>query len=361
MRKRLRNRLFLLAVGWTCCGMLIGGCWDYHDINHRAIPVLMGISEGEDKAYKVSLQIPIPTETKLTIKVVSEEANTVSEAIDNIKINIENYIDLLSVQMIVFDQAIAKRGLLVTLSNVILSRELAPKAILAITDDDMVKLLKNSKNAINNDVSTFYKFSNKRAGWTPKTAKTSILEAYTSSISYTEDIIVPIIGPGKETVLTFKGSAVLRQGKMVGRLGDEETLFMNLVTNRYYGAAVEVVDNASVTIQSAHVRWKETLEGKNARITGNINIHASLTEMSGPNTRAELVNKLEVLIKKRLERLTVKLMSSGSDPIGLGNHFRSKLAVNKLRNWRDVYYPNLQVSYNVKVRINNYGGLMQEE
>nr|WP_279591528.1 Ger(x)C family spore germination protein [Paenibacillus sp. BK720] len=346
---------------WLCCGLLTGGCWDSHDINHRSIPVIIGISKGQEKAYKVSLQIPIPAERKLTVKVVSREASTVSAAINAIRVDVENYIDLLSVQLIVFSQELAQAGLHEELTNVIRSRNFSPKALLAITDGDMEELLTNSNNAISNDVTTFYKFSNKRAGWTPRTTKTSLLDAFAATRSYTQDTMIPIIKPGRRTVLEFDGSALLKKGKMVGRLNEEEIVAINVVSNNYYGADVEVMQNASVTIRSAHIDWQSKMTGSGPELLGKLSIQASLTESEAVKSASEHEKELQVEFTKKLENVTNKLVKSGCDPMGLGNHFRSKIPFNKLTNWRTEYYPKLKIKYSVHVVINNLGELVQED
>ncbi|WP_165279899.1 Ger(x)C family spore germination protein [Paenibacillus protaetiae] len=358
MRNRLPRRVCIIAI-CICCSFITGGCWDYHDINHRSIPLIIGISKGKEKAYSVSLQIPIPAEKKLTVKVISSEGNTASEAVNNIRINVENYIDLLSVQLIVISQDLAQEGIKEELANTIRSRNFSPKALLAITNGDMEQLLNNSKQAVTHDVTTFYKFSNKRAGWTPKTAKTRLIDVFASTRSYTQDVMVPIIKPGRETVLDFDGSALLNKGTMVGKLNVDETLIVNVVSNRYYGADVEVLQNGSATIRSARMKWSSSMTGGRPVITGKLFLKASLTESRSGIARSEYKKELEQLFQSRLERVTNKLLQSGCDPIGFGNHFRSEIPFHKLANWRTDYYPKLQVNYRVHAEFDNLGSLVQ--
>ncbi|QHW31162.1 Ger(x)C family spore germination protein [Paenibacillus rhizovicinus] len=360
MRKRLRIGVRLLAV-WLGCGLMTTGCWDYHDINHRTVPVIMGISKGQEKRYKVSLQIPIPAERKLNVKVVSREAATVSEGIDVIRVDVENYIDLLSIQLIVVSQGIAQEGLKDEMANAIRSTMFSPKTLLAVTSGDMVELLSNTKNAITNDITTFYKFANKRAGWTPKTAKTSLMESFVSTRSYTQDILLPIIKPGRETVLEFDGSALMKEGKMIGRLSDQETLFVNVVTNRYYGADVEVLQNASLTILAAHMNWSSRMTGNGPELVGKLRLQTSLSESRTEKSKSQHVSDLETLFSKNLKQVTDKLIQTGADPMGMGNHFRSKIPFEKLAKWRSDYYPELKVRYHVQVEIANLGSLVQAE
>ncbi|MDR6550897.1 Ger(x)C family spore germination protein [Paenibacillus qinlingensis] len=360
MCKRVRTGICLLAV-WLGCGLITTGCWDYHDINQRTVPVIMGVSKGQEKKYKVSLQIPIPAERQLNVKVVSREASTISEGIDNIRTDIENYIDLLSIQLIVVSQELAREGLQDALANAIRATAFPPKTLLAVTDSDMEELLSNTKKAITSDVTTFYKFANKRAGWTPKTAKASLMESFSSTQSYTQDVLLPIIKPGRETVLEFDGSAIMKKGKMIGRLSDKETLVVNVITNRFYGADVEVLENASLTIRSAHMNWSSRVTENGPELVGKLSLQTSLSESIIEKPKSEHKSDLEKLFLKDLDSVTNKLIQTGADPLGLGNHFRSKIPFEKLAKWRSDYYPELKVHYLVQVKINNLGSLVQAE
>ncbi|SFS52214.1 Ger(x)C family spore germination protein [Paenibacillus sp. BC26] len=341
--------------------LLLSGCWDSHDINLRTMPIIVGVAKGESQAFEITLQIPIPAEKAFSIKTISQESSSISSAFDNMRINIENYIDMLDIEMVVFHESVAVEGLEDEFNNAIRTRGIPPRSLVAITDANMKELFTNTNHAIQSDVTTFFKYSNKAAGWTPKTAKTKLWEAYESTKSYTEDVIIPIIRPGKETVLVFPGSAVMREGKMVGRLGKEETLFVNVVTNRYHGAALEVLKSANLTILSAKVKWKARLSKEGPVLDAKLFVKAAVTESRKDASEEELTKEMESYMAGQLTRLTAKLQKYKSDPLGLGNQFRSKLPLDDLKRWRSDYYPKLKVNYKVNVVINNFGNLEQEE
>ncbi|SDW80116.1 Ger(x)C family spore germination protein [Paenibacillus sp. CF384] len=341
--------------------LLLSGCWDSHDINLRTMPVIIGIGKGESQAYNVTLQIPIPAEDTFSIKTVSQESSSIGLAFDNMKINIENYIDLLDIEMVVFHESVAHEGLEEEFNNAVRTRGIPPRSLVAITDANMKELFTNTNKAIKSDVTTFLKFSNKAAGWTPKTAKTKMWEAYESTKSYTQDVIIPIIRPGKETVLNFPGSAVMREGKMVARIGQEETMFANVVTNRFHGAAIEVLKSANLMILNAKMKWKARLTQDGPTLDGTLYVKAALTESREDASEEELTAEMEKYMTDQLYRLTAKLQRFKSDPLGFGNHFRNKLQLEELKRWRTDYYPKLKVNYKVKVVINNFGNLEREE
>jgi hypothetical protein len=96
-------------------------------------------------------------------------------------------------------------------------------------------------------------------------------------------------------------------------------------------------------------------------MVGKLYLQAALTESNTDVPKSKYEEDLKELFQHHLERVTNKLLQSGCDPMGLGNHFRSQIPFDKLANWRSDYYPNLKISYDVHVEINNLGSLVQEE
>lgn len=51
----IRSTLRILVI--LCLAFTLSGCWDNKDINHRTLPLVMGVSKQDDE-YKVVLQDP---------------------------------------------------------------------------------------------------------------------------------------------------------------------------------------------------------------------------------------------------------------------------------------------------------------
>src|SRR5690606_5495686 len=127
-----RVLLILLII----CIMFQTGCWDTRDINHRLLPVAIGISKQENE-YKVFLKIPIPDGEKTKLKIISETGETVSKAVDKISINMESTVDLLHVKVIVIDKMTAEDGVKDIISGFMRARVVSPKALVAISDENI--------------------------------------------------------------------------------------------------------------------------------------------------------------------------------------------------------------------------------
>ncbi|NEW06792.1 hypothetical protein GK047_12290 [Paenibacillus sp. SYP-B3998] len=265
MRKLLHYRVWLALV-WISCGSLISGCWDSHDINLRTMPVIMGIAKGSSHRYEVTLQIPIPVEKGLSMKIVSQSINCYNGCR--------------------YEATIAQY-----------------------------------KKAIMNDVTTFFKYSNPRPAGIPKyrrqvygkpmrPRKTSFYRLF----ALVKKRFFPSLDP-----LCWKreDDCAIEQRRHPS---------YKLKSNNYYGAAVEVLENANITLESAKMRWSARLTKEDPTIDGKLFIRSALTESKEKATINELVSSLQSLMtdqylmcyKRRSDK--IKKSAIYADPICL-EHF----------------------------------------
>ena len=88
--------------------LFLNGCWDNQDIDKRVIPLVMGISIGDDGGYKVSLQIPTTKKEATQARVVTENGKTVPEVLDHIQMNSEDVVDYSRLGLLIIDDTVAK-------------------------------------------------------------------------------------------------------------------------------------------------------------------------------------------------------------------------------------------------------------
>ncbi|GJM83077.1 hypothetical protein HMSSN139_55730 [Paenibacillus sp. HMSSN-139] len=93
----------------ACCTLALGGCWDNRDINHRSLPVVMGISK-EDAKYKVFLDIPQSSQEGTRSMLVTRTGQTITEVVDDISSNLETRVDLLHLKVIILSENMPRKG-----------------------------------------------------------------------------------------------------------------------------------------------------------------------------------------------------------------------------------------------------------
>lgn len=335
---------------------ILSACWDNRDINHRSLPVTMGISYQEHK-YKVFLQISEPVENTTRIRILTGTGKTITQAVDNISLNMESSVDLLHLKIIIFSKKYAQQGVTDSISGFMRSRDISPKAIAVICDEDLDSFFNAVQKSMKPEGITLYDSFEKNAGWNPQVAQTRIWQVYRSIHSFTRDVAIPIIKSGKSTIIEHIGSAVIKNGKMVGQISSDETLLFNAFNGESTQGKIEVMDHASVLIVSNTMNNKSKLMGKRPYLKSKINLKVSLLETRGDPSSQLIKKELETLLTKRFNLLLTTIQTREADILGLGQFFRNKMPREQLQRWRSNYLPVLKMDFQIHIVIQNEGNL----
>jgi spore germination protein KC len=350
------NRRVLLVLCMISIMSTLTGCWDNRDINHRVLPVAIGISK-QGNEYKVILKIQLHDNETTKLKIVTQTGETISKAVDNISTNMESSVDLLHVKIIVIDKKTAEDGVKDIISGFMRSREVSPKALIAICDEDIENFFTNIKKTMTPDGTSLFENFDKGAGWNPQIALTRIWEVYRSVHSYTHDVAIPIIISGKSTNIEHIGSAIIKNGKMVERINNDETLLFNAFKGESTHGQIEVMTNASVLIIGNSMNIKSKMKGKQPFMEGKVNLKVVILETRGDPTRNFIKKELNAHLSKRFSHMFEKIQKSEADILALGQYFRTYIPRSELKSWRNVYYPNLKMDIQFQIDIQNEGYL----
>ncbi|MEH7010207.1 Ger(x)C family spore germination protein [Neobacillus niacini] len=329
----------------------LSGCWDYKDINHRVLPVALGIST-VDSQYEVFLKIPMTEENKINMKIFSAKGETISKAVDTISRNLESSVDLLHVKIILIERRTAEEGMKDIIAGFIRSRDVPNKALVAICDEDVKEFFSKTINGTNT-----YDFFEKNAGWDPEIALTRVWEVYRSIHSYTRDVAIPLIISGKSTAIEQVGSAVIRNGKMVEQISSDETLLFNAFKGESASGEVEVMNHATVMILSNTMLNKSKMKDKQPYIQSQINLKVVIMETRGDPSSKLIKKELNTSLTNRFNQMFSKIQKSEADILGLGQFFRNKITRKELKNWRSDYFSNLKMDIQFHIDIQNEGFL----
>ncbi|MFC5649744.1 Ger(x)C family spore germination protein [Paenibacillus solisilvae] len=354
MKQTIKHSIQLLIV--VCMAVTLSGCWDNRDINHRSLPVVMGISMHND-LYEVVLQIPEPLQNGINLRIVSESGETINQAVDKISEKMESSVDLLHLKAILIQKEYAKQGLKDSIASFMRARDISPKAIVAICDEDLDPFFANVKRTMAPKGTTLYDSFEKNAGWNPQMALTRIWEVYRSINSYTRDVAIPIYKSGKSGTVNYLGSAIIKNGKMVDQISPEETLLFNAFNGQSTQGKIEVMKSASVLILSNSMSHKSKFINDKPYLKTKITMKVSIVETRGNPTTQIIKKELDELLAKRFKRMFIKTQTREADILGLGQFFRNKIPRKQLQNWRSEYFPNLQLDLRIHTVIQNDGNL----
>lgn len=340
----------------ACCTLALGGCWDNRDINHRSLPVVMGISK-EDAKYKVFLDIPQSSQEGTRSMLVTRTGQTITEVVDDISSNLETRVDLLHLKVIIFERKYAEEGLTDSISSFMRSREISAKAMVAICDEDIDTFFNKLQERSSTNQTVLYNFFEKNAGWSPSIAVTRTWEIFRSVHSFTRDVAIPIIKSGRSTIIENKGAAIIKNGRMVGRITEDETLLMNAFDEESAHGKIEVMNHASVLIVSNSMKHHVALKDGTPYMRSQINLKVSVLETRGDPSVDMIKDELEKLLTQRFNKMFKNIQNHEADILGVGQYFRTLIPRDKLAHWRTDYLPRLKMDLAVKTTIQNEGNL----
>ncbi|KQL49788.1 hypothetical protein AN963_08785 [Brevibacillus choshinensis] len=341
----------LLMAGYL---IVSSGCSINKDINHRALPIVMGLENG-DGGYKIYLLIPNMNQSRTNVRIVTGTGKTINEILDRISKNMEIQVDLLHLKVIVFERALAEKGLGDSISSFMRARDISSKTIMAISEERLGPLFDKLKSSSTQNGMDVYNFFEKNAGWSPDVALTRIWQVFRSLHSYTNDVAIPMIKPGQTTAIASTGSAVIRNGKMVGKITSDETLLVNTFIGLGTQGKIEVMDHASVRILAEKISHSSSVVGNQVILNSNLKLKITILETKGAASVTMIKQELEALLTGRFQRLFRKTQSVKADILGVGQLFRAKIPRDRLEHWRSDYYPNMKMTIQINTIVQNEG------
>ena len=115
----------------------LSGCYDSNEIENLAYAIAVGIDKGQQKEFKLTFQIAVPTkisgggEESLTLK--SFETDNILSGLKSVSESISRQINLSHAKLIVFSEDIAKDGLSGIINGLVNTVEIRPTANIIIS------------------------------------------------------------------------------------------------------------------------------------------------------------------------------------------------------------------------------------
>ncbi|MCU6791325.1 Ger(x)C family spore germination protein [Paenibacillus sp. WQ 127069] len=345
-RLMIRIGLFLCCLG--CLGILTS-CWDTKDINKRLMPVVMGVCKNGDQPYKIILQIPSPQ--KKGSQFLEGEAQTINKAIDEIRTKSEKSVDLLHLRLFLICEKTAKSNINDIVNYGVQANDISVKGLVGIVRGDFEQTM-HHKIQSNPELSS-YDFFSEQAGWTPDNTIKRLWEVFRDINSYTQDMAIPILSKGTDTLYNFEGSAIMRRDKMVGDISPDETLIYNAFQRKYTGGTIEVSKNSSVLIKKATISHKVKWTDVGPSMQSRLKLEVVIAENRDILSDDDIAKLLKEDIEKKAEKLINRLHTYKADALGIGQYFRRIMTESQMKNWKRQWFPQMKHEVTVDITILN--------
>lgn len=359
----VKSGLLWLAVSL----LLFQSACGFKDIDNRFFVIIVGIDEGKEHLYKVSLMLAIPsprTEPGVAKSVViTKEADTIAEAVRLMKSNVDKEFDFGQTKVFVIGKSFAEhQDLSDTLDWMFRRRDIQQISLLAVGSPDAESVLKTnpkSQRIPGNDLILALSGSGTQS---PYILREYLFDFYRRIHSHGIDAYLPIIEP-EEDNLVINRALVLKDTRGRLELSSEETATLNQLVHGFRRFIIKArIDGQNVTFSASKlsIRYRFSYPPS---APPEIRLHASVVadlEDTPISFFHKDWSKLERMIAERLESqygdLLRKLQKQGVDPVGFGIRYRAVTHKGdaEIEQWKELY-PEIKFRVTVKADFKSTG------
>ncbi|KUP21239.1 Ger(x)C family spore germination protein [Paenibacillus sp. DMB5] len=364
----MRKLLLYAGIVLLC---LTTGC-EYKDIDRRIFVVAIGIDPGEEAAFKVSLKLAVPQGevTKIDEKmlIVTQESNSLSEALRLMKSKVEKELDYVHCKSIVIGEALAGRDIRHILDWAVRRRDIQLILNFAIGRPAALDVLQVKPPSERIPSNSLIMAMSGEGTESPFIASVYSYQLMRDMYEQGKDPILPIIEAESKTQFLIDKVALFDKQKLQLILNPEETRLFNLLTRpglkTNFPARVEDSEFQYYT-ESSSSKYKITTSTSGApviryRIKIKGIVEESSTQELITHTLLEKISEaggeeLSQSVKALLEKIKDKRL----DPFGWGLRYGTRHWNNETEaeDW-EALYPDLKFEVAAAVRV-KYSGLIK--
>ncbi|MEH7117603.1 Ger(x)C family spore germination protein [Neobacillus vireti] len=354
----------ILIILLSC--LFLSAC-GFKDIEKRFFVVSIGIDVPKDhsKKYLVSLKFAVPGPSKDSpneSQIVSQKANSISEAVRIIKTKVDKEIDFSHAKVIVFSEEVVKQkgnaGMYYWFTR---RRDIQKISWVNIGRPTALAVLKVKPKSEYIPSNALFLALGKEGSETPYVNPVFLFDMKYRLIERGIDPIMPII-VAKKDLFEINMVGLFNKSNLKLTLAQEETKMINFLRNREEKSAINVTKgNTMVVLNTQKVKTSYkifTTKEKHPYIKVNVSMSGTLEEASKrvPISRlSEYERAAEDEISKNFEKLLIKLQKADVDPIGFGLRYRSRhFNEDDWQEWKKLY-PNIVFKVDSKVQIQDPG------
>lgn len=383
--KRVWLALLLLVV------LLVTGCWNYRELNDMAIIGAIGIDYNEEKnSFITSTQIfnakkqassdSVGSEQSSLITFYENEAKTVHEGLRNIIYQSPKKVYAGHLDIIAFGEKFAQIHLENGLDLIFRDEESRKDFEVILVKDGTASELLKVLTPLENIPSISIKDSLNTTAFNKGATVTVGYDEFLSYL-YGEGVeaFIPVIkikGDTKnadneknistsdpDTRLEVKGIGLFKDKKLIGYLGEKESIGFSFLTNRITSTVISFeCDNkgvyAAIELVKSKTKMKANIDNDIPKFNIDLSVEAFLSEYdcSGDLRDIKVLDKIEDKATKEIKKIIEKSLTAvqkeyKTDVVGFGNY----LYRNHYKYWKknkkkwDEIYPNLE--YDIKINL----------
>ncbi|MDP4084984.1 MAG: Ger(x)C family spore germination protein [Bacillota bacterium] len=379
IKKALLFSLFIIS------SFILGGCWDQQEVNDLAFVTAAGIDKSEDGKVELTVLIFIPKGKSSQQGMEggggggaadtlfrSAEGKTIADAMSTLQEKLPRHIFWGHCKVFIFDDDLAKEGLSTHVDFILRHPQLRERSRLFVSEEkakDILSLIP----PLERDISEVLKeLSSFRIGMdvTAKDYAQMLIGDSNASALPLIKILPSTPGQEKQTIAYVTGTAIFKNGKMIGDIDDSVTRGVLWLRNEIRLATISVKPNGkndgfvSMNLLRAKSKIIPLIENGKWKIklyaVGNSNIVQNTTDLdlSSPEIIKPVEKQLKFEIKKRVNIALWEVQERmNADIFGFAEAFHQKypkIWAKQKKRWDEIF-PSVEVSFDTNIKIQNQG------
>jgi len=356
--------LFLAAV------ISLSGCANIKQSNRITFVTAIGVDK-LDEGVEVHALVAIPgdyaelspgggtTTVHTPNYILTQSGRNVADAIYKMKLITARDIEFGQTKIILFADEMAKEGLNPSLDFFMRREEFQPIVWLGYTKGTTKSILEVSPK-VPETVSDVLTDTFAQSGSdTFEILPVYLYKFYSLTDNSGQNGYMPIVEATEEgNKLQISGTALYTRDKTVGTLTPVETRTLQLLQRRKLKSTSFTEKDGTVVLVQYHTRFKMDKDTLVVRIEMKTIMDQSMSpEITTPANLHELEDEVSFEVKEQTEQLIEKLQGLKTDPIGLGDIYRTKINKGYLDTdeWVNDTFPRMKIKVSVNTKIIRVG------
>ncbi|MDM5327324.1 Ger(x)C family spore germination protein [Neobacillus sp. CF12] len=350
--------LILLTPSLSGCG--------FKDIDKRIFVVSVGVdpAKNSDKKFLISLKLAVPNvqEVSNEFVIISEEGDTIAEAVRIMKAEVDKELDFSHAKLIVYNEKILKPEIDKNLYYwFIRRRDFQEMSWVTIGKPSALEVLKLKPKTERLPSNSLFLILGKDGSESTYVISEFLFDFKKRFSEKGMDPFLPIIEVKKDLFEVDKVGLLDKKGLKI-KFTPKETMILNFFLNEEPKTALKIVNGEQsfvIDIQGVKTNYKIMTDNqKQPYIKVDIDLQGRIEEALFDVNNKDL-RKYEKMAntytKKQVYDVLVKLQKSKVDPIGFGLRYRSRhFEKDDWETWMRLY-PEIKFKVNANVQIKDTG------
>ena len=352
--------------------ILLGGCYNYQELNELAIINAIGIDKIEDE-YIISLQV-VNTE-KIDLSNGEEEkfvvykgkGKTIQEALNDIATSISKNIYLNSIQVLIINEDISKEGIHSILDLFFRKPNINKHFFVLLskntTSENILKNISLNSNSTAKKIKETLKIDSEYYGISQIITFEDLVNMY---LNPNTEIILPSVYIESDSV-KLGPIGIFKDDKLINYLSVDDSLSYNLIQNKINNTYLTInCEDNNMTIELSNIKSKKELSNNeiNIYIKSNGNITESSCEYNLENQNdINKISKLtEDVINTNINNLITDIKKYKTDILGIKDiyyKYNNKYYKAIKNNYYDIF-KDIKINVETKINIISKGNILKE-